>query len=128
MKKTDWSFLFEKGATKLEGWSSRYLSKVGRYILLNSVITYIPIFSILQDPKSIWKKLDVMRKRFFWKGASHQGASHQGAFLQPLKWDSICKPKKIGGMGVRSLKEFNDALLLKWAVRLLQGGKKCGQK
>jgi hypothetical protein len=103
---------------KLDGWHSSFLSKGGRLILLNSVVSSIPVFyfSIFKAPNSIWKRLDVLRKRFFWKGAKHEGR-----FLQPLKWEQICLPKDRRGLGIKSLKHFNDALLLKWVVKLLQG-------
>jgi hypothetical protein len=44
MKKRDWSYLFDKITVKLDGWHSSLLSKGGRLILLNSVITSIPVF------------------------------------------------------------------------------------
>jgi hypothetical protein len=118
LKKSDWNVLFERVSGKLKGWSSKFLSKGGRLILLNSVITAIPIFyfSIFKATKCIWKRLDVMRKRFFWKGAGHEGG-----FMQPIKWSCICRPKEIGGLGIKALKEFNKALLLKWAIRILDG-------
>jgi hypothetical protein len=55
LKKSDWNILFEKVSVKLEGWSSRYLSKGGRLILLNSVIPAIPAFyfSVFKVPKLI---------------------------------------------------------------------------
>jgi hypothetical protein len=75
LRKSDWNFLFDKISIKLEGWNSRFLSKGGRLILLNSIITSIPVFyfSLFKAPKSIWKCIDLMRKRFFWKGVRHEG-------------------------------------------------------
>jgi hypothetical protein len=67
LKIGDWNPLFDRVAAKLESWSSRYLSKGGRLILLNSVINSILVFyfSIFKAPKSIWKRLDTLRKLFF---------------------------------------------------------------
>jgi hypothetical protein len=64
MKNGDWNILFEKIVAKLECWSTRYLSKGGRLILLNSVITSMPMFyfSIFKAPKSMWKRLDYEEK------------------------------------------------------------------
>jgi hypothetical protein len=31
-----------------------------------------------------------------------------------VQWDSICLPKKLGGLGIMDLRTQNDALLLRW--------------
>ena len=38
----------------------------------------------------------------------------------PVAWDSICAPKKMGGLGVRRLDHFNNACLAKlgWKVMI----------
>lgn len=33
-----------------------------------------------------------------------------------VSWDSCCYPKKVGGLGIRSLHVLNEALLFKLAV------------
>lgn len=38
-----------------------------------------------------------------------------------VNWVEICKPKESGGPGVKNLGGFNEALLGKWAWRLLEG-------
>jgi len=37
-----------------------------------------------------------------------------------VDWNSICKSKEVGGLGVRRIREFNVALLGKWCWRLLE--------
>lgn len=35
-----------------------------------------------------------------------------------VKWSSVCKPKKEGGLGLKSFKLMNGALLAKWLWHL----------
>lgn len=37
-----------------------------------------------------------------------------------VKWDTICKPKNEGGLGVKNLSLFNKALLSKWIWRFMR--------
>ncbi|MCI05705.1 putative ribonuclease H protein, partial [Trifolium medium] len=37
-----------------------------------------------------------------------------------VKWETICLPKREGGLGVRDLRIVNTSLLAKWRWRLLQ--------
>ncbi|KAK1296362.1 hypothetical protein QJS10_CPB15g00774 [Acorus calamus] len=61
------------------------------------------------DSKGIADKLDSMRRRFFWSGVST-------ASTKPcmVKWNYICTPKALGGLGVLELQRMNKALLSKW--------------
>jgi len=36
-----------------------------------------------------------------------------------IRWHNVCLNKELGGLGVRQLKEFNQALLGKWCWRML---------
>ena len=37
-----------------------------------------------------------------------------------VDWNSVCRSKEVGGLGVRRIREFNIALLGKWCWRLLE--------
>ena len=85
----------------LDGWKGGALSLGGRLTLLNSYLSSIPIYSMSMYllPKTILKKIDVIRKRFFWQGGSLKKKYHL------VKWLRICQLKKAGGLGVKDLRK-----------------------
>jgi len=103
---------FEK---KLSSWKAKYLSYGGRLVLLNSVLSSLPIFmlSFFEIPKGVLKNLDHFRSRFFWQGSSDK---HK---YRLAKWDILCRSKDQGGLGILNLQLQNKCLLAKWLVNLL---------
>ncbi|GKV37516.1 hypothetical protein SLEP1_g45542 [Rubroshorea leprosula] len=53
--------------------------------------------------------LDKIRRRFLW------GGIEGGKKINWVKWDTVCKDKELGGLGVKDLRKFNLALLGKWS-------------
>jgi hypothetical protein len=45
-----------------------------------------------------------------------------------VKWENVCQPKDVGGLGIINTRLLNEALILKWAWRLqnLKEGDLCG--
>jgi hypothetical protein len=100
---------------RLGGWGNKYVSLGGRIILLNAVLNAIPIFylSFLKIPMLVWKKVCRIQREFLW------GCKGGRARISWVKWDTVCKPKKLGGLGVRDIRAVNISLLAKWRWRLL---------
>ena len=50
------------------------LSVGGRLVLINSVLSSLPMFmmSFFEIPRGILKKLDYFRSRFFWQSDEHK--------------------------------------------------------
>jgi hypothetical protein len=106
--------MLEKMDKRLAGWKGRFLSLGGRLTLLNSCLSNIPLYmlSIYPAPKSVIRKLDLLRKRLLWQGGS------QTKKLHLVNWNTVCSPKSLGGLGVLNLGYMNDALLTKWLWNL----------
>ena len=66
----DWVPLDEKLVKRSDGWKGSVLSIGGRTVLIKSCLSSIPIYcmSMYLLPKTIIKRLDRTRKRFFWQG------------------------------------------------------------
>jgi hypothetical protein len=64
----DWEMIEERIEKKLSSWKGKYLSVGGRLVLINSVLSSLPIFmlSFFEIPKGVLKKIDYFRSRFFW--------------------------------------------------------------
>jgi exonuclease III len=112
---SEWRKVEERFQQKLSCWKAKYLSYGGRLVLLNSVLSSLPMFmmSFFEIPKGVLKNLDHFRSRFFWQGSSDK---HK---YRLAKWNILCRPKDQGGLGILDLKLQNKCLLAKWLVNLL---------
>ena len=63
----DWKVVEERFEEKLSGWKSKLLTVGGRLVLINSVLSGLPMFmmSFFEVPKGVLKKIDYFRSRFF---------------------------------------------------------------
>jgi hypothetical protein len=79
------------------------------------VLNAIPIFylSYLKIPVHAWKKIRRLQREFLWGG--RRGRKK----ISWIKWETVCLPKKRGGLGVRDIRVVNISLLTKWRWRLL---------
>ena len=56
-------------------------------------------------------RLESIQRNFLW-------GSYEGSFKYPLvAWEKVCLPIEMGGLGIRSVVSFNQALLGKWLWR-----------
>lgn len=99
---------------KLAGWKIRCLSKAGRLTLASSVLYSLPIYHMqfIKLPEQTFKALDRICRICIW------GEEAGGRKIHSIVWDTICRPKTKGGLGLRRSKEFNKALLAKLLWRI----------
>ena len=105
-----WNPILEKMEKKLSRWKRLYLSKGGRLMLLKSTPSSLPtfFFSLFTIPKAVAARLESIQRNFLW-------GSSEGCFKYPLvAWDKVCLPVEMGGLGIRNVAPFNQALLGKW--------------
>ncbi|CAA7012924.1 unnamed protein product [Microthlaspi erraticum] len=103
-------------SSRMAGWKGRVLSMAGRVTLTKSVISSIPIHSMstIMLPQSTLAKLDQLSRGFIWGSNGETRKQHLVA------WSRVCQLKNDGGLGIRSAKEMNLAMIAKMGWRLLQ--------
>ena len=100
--------LLDSIASKITGWQHRSLSQPAKLIIINSILvaTIMHHLSVFPLPGTIVNKIDSMLIRFFWLNAQSQG-------IHWRKKEILQLPRGSGGLGIRSIGPFNDALLMK---------------
>ncbi|XP_026378390.1 uncharacterized protein LOC113272807 [Papaver somniferum] len=108
-----WDRIIEKFISKLAGWKKILLSRAGKITLINSVLSSIPIYymSLFEMHVSVIKKLEKIMRDFLWNYNKGKKKIHL------VKWRTLCIRKNLGGLGIKSLKKMNKALLSKWTWR-----------
>jgi hypothetical protein len=111
----DWKVVEDKIERKLSSWKGKLMSVGGRLVLLNSVLTSLVMFmlSFFEVPKGVLEKIDYFRSRFFWQGSDYKKK------YRLAKWEILCQPKEVGGLGIQNIDVQNKCLLSKWLFKLL---------
>jgi hypothetical protein len=105
--------LLDKVGGKLPNWKGKLMTKATRVQVVKSMLTSVITYhdTIFNLPKWLIKKIDKLKRNFFWKGDEGEG-NKGGACL--VKWGVVCKPKELGGLGIHDLKHFGIALRQRW--------------
>ncbi|CAL9019822.1 unnamed protein product, partial [Prunus brigantina] len=116
LNKTTYRSVVDKVQQKLTAWKGKLLSLPGRTTLIQSVTASIPLYTMqtVRLPASTCKELDKINRNFLW------GSSDDASKAHLVKWDSVCKSKKKGGLGLKQTDLMNQSMLAKVGWRLLQ--------
>ena len=70
----DWKAIDDRIEKRLSGWKGKFLSVGGRLVLINSVLSSLPMLmlSFFEIPRGIFKKIEYYRSRFFWQNDGHK--------------------------------------------------------
>ena len=99
----------------LSRWKQLYLSKGCRLTLLKSTLSSFPTYffflSLFTIPQVVVAKLEKIQRKFLW------GTSDEVFKYSLVAWEKFFLPMEAGGLGIRRVGLFNQALLGKWLWR-----------
>lgn len=100
--------------SRLSAWKSKLLSQVGQATLVKSVVNSLPLYTVssYRIPDYVCKMLDAKARNFLWTGDGEKGK------LPCISWTKVCRPKDEGGLGIRTFREMNQALVAKLGCQL----------
>ncbi|CAM8986748.1 unnamed protein product [Rhodiola kirilowii] len=116
-KKASWDLIIQRFKQKLASWRRANLSMAGRVVLIKSALCSLPLYyaSIYKMPSSVSQEMEKIQRTFLWGGTESRRKIHY------VKWETVKKPKRFGGLGIQGLIEKNLALLAKWWWKMASG-------
>lgn len=100
----------DKAVSKMSGWQCKLLNPGGHRILVQSVLSSLPVYllTVIKPPKKFIKNFDKIR-RFLWAGNQQL---HGGKCK--VSWARLLRPIERGSLGITDLKAFSRALRMRW--------------
>ena len=95
LKSSSWLPLVEKIKSKISTWGASLLNPIRKVILIKAVLSSTPIYqcSILLAPNGLLARLEILLKKFIWKGEKHNENN-----LCLVKWEKVSKPWSHAGL------------------------------
>ncbi|MFS7899786.1 putative RNA-directed DNA polymerase [Helianthus anomalus] len=101
--------LIDKVKNKIHNWKNKSLSFAGRLQLISSVLNSLQVYwsSVFILPTSVSKEIEKLFRGFLWcHGEMKRGKAK-------VKWKDVCTPMRHGGLGLKLLRTWNQALISK---------------
>lgn len=101
-------FVKDKFWKRLNSWKHKALSRVGKEVLVKSVLQSLPsyVMNLFLLTQGICDDLQKMMARFWW-GSKADGSRK----IHWLSWDRLARHKHFGGLSFRRIRQFNVAML-----------------
>ncbi|KAK1614885.1 hypothetical protein QYE76_020402 [Lolium multiflorum] len=113
----DWGPLTAKVAKRADPWTGKFMSSAARLILVNACLSSLPLHAmgVYMLGDGIHDVLRKHRAKFFWEANGPKKKYHW------VRWDAVCMPKSMGGLGIMDTKLMNVCLMAKWVWKIMTG-------
>ncbi|GKA05135.1 RNA-directed DNA polymerase, eukaryota, reverse transcriptase zinc-binding domain protein [Tanacetum coccineum] len=112
----DCQILIDKVEERINNWRNKNLSYAGRIQLIASVLASMQMYwaSVYLLPITVINDLEKLFKIFLWNVVdSAKGKAR-------VAWKMVCRPKEQGGLGIKSLKKWNEVLLIRQFLKIIE--------
>lgn len=112
-----WESILERMQKKLAVWVGKTLSSADKLQLLSASLQGVPVYflSLFKISIAMAEKLEKIQRSFLWTGMEEKSR------ISLVNWEVVCKPKYMGGLGIRKISDLNKALLTKINGNLTKG-------
>jgi len=103
------TYIKEKVWKRIQGWKESMLSRAGKEVLIKAVAQAIPtyVMGVVELPVILCDQIEKLMNGYWWS------TKRDGSGIRWMSWRCMALPKMQGGMGFRTLREFNIAMLAK---------------
>lgn len=114
----DWNPLTAKVAKRADPWFGKMMSSAARLTLTNTCLSNLPLHAmgVFLLGEGVHKTMDGLRGRFFWEANNLKRKYHM------VRWPVVCRPRKLGGLGIVDTRLMNKCLMVKWIWKLVTDG------
>jgi hypothetical protein len=111
LKRGDEQAIIDSVAAHIPQWKGNMLNVVGRTTLVKVTLSAIPVHTSIALCLSSWaiECIEKLRRAFIWAGAD---AVSEGRCK--VAWQTVCRPRELGGLGVVDLRRVGVALRVRW--------------
>ncbi|XP_074291091.1 uncharacterized protein LOC141617853 [Silene latifolia] len=115
LQRQDCECLVEKICSRIHGYGAKKFSYAGRLVLVKAVLSTLHSYwaSLFVLPKGIIAKVEAVCRNFLWDSSAEY---HR---VPLVAWETVCRPKSEGGLGLKNLEMMNKDLigkLVNWIV------------
>jgi hypothetical protein len=103
--------IVDKITNQLPGWKAGLLTKAGRSVMVQSVLTGMLVYiAMAMDlPSTTMKDIDKIRKGFLCPGGKNVMGGHC-----VVARERVCRPHELGGLGIFSITRLGWDLKMRW--------------